>query len=181
MARKRRRIPRTTLDEALDRLAALVERVREEVEASRAFSCAGCEAHCCRVGRNAMLVTRVETEAILERMNADPELRRLSARLLDRLTATADRLLDEEEELPTYDCPFLGEDNRCLVHGRGQPLGCVTFMPGAGGGCEVREDEMVDAFEELMEIQAAWLGEEERDGELLPIAVRDALEDRESG
>ena len=56
MSPKRRKPERLTRPEVLDRLARLIDTVRKKVEARRAFSCAGCEAHCCRVGRNAMLV-----------------------------------------------------------------------------------------------------------------------------
>jgi len=175
MARQRRNRRRLSLEDALDRLAALTERVREDVEARRAFSCEGCDARCCRVGANAMLVTRLETEALLERVATDPALEEHREAIAERVSSTAARLYDEEgPELPTYDCPFLGEDLRCLVHGRGQPLGCVTFMPVRDEFCDHREDEFVEAFEELMAIQAEWLGFEEREGELLPIAVQEA-------
>ena len=177
MSPRRRKRDVLPLPAALDRLERLLDGVRAKVEARRAFTCAGCEAHCCRVGRNAMLVTRLETEAILDRMERDPELRPFLPGIADRLAETAARLLGEEgPELPTFDCPFLGEDNRCLIHGRGQPLGCVTFMPIEGDRCDHREDEFVAAFEELIALQTAWLGVEDREGELIPIAVQDALE-----
>ncbi len=175
MSKGPKKRPRLKLEDALDRFADLTERVRKKVESRRAFSCEGCDARCCRVERNAMLVTRLETEALLDRVARDPALADHAADIAERVSSTAARLYEEEgPELPTFDCPFLGEDLRCLVHGRGQPLGCITFMPLRDDMCDHPEDEFVEAFDELVAIQTAWLGFEDREGELLPIAVQEA-------
>jgi hypothetical protein len=122
-----------------------------------------------------MLVTPIEAAAAFERIVTDPDLRGRREELAWRLAETAARIrslrVGPDEEPATYDCPFLGEDNRCMVHGPGQPLGCITFIPVTEDGCDQEVEVFEDAFEELQAILRDWSGEEDREGTSLPIAV----------
>ena len=56
----------------------------------------------------------------------------------------------------------------------------ICFSDGSLADLDVvklaKPDEFVEAFERLIAIQTAWRGVEDREGELLPIAVQDAAE-----
>jgi len=160
------------------------------MERRRAFSCAGCDAHCCKVGRNGMLVTRLEAVEIVERLAAEPDLRARLGHFARRVADTVERfgLRGAAEaappavgRAPTYTCPFLDDRNRCAIHGRGQPLGCMTFMPLAGGGC----DQHVAPFEVGIDAIAA-LNDEVYGAAgwrplLIPVAVQRVLRARGLG
>jgi hypothetical protein len=173
----RSRSPRKSL---LDRLRAVLDRARERSESRRAFTCAGCDAPCCRVGRNGMLVTRLEAELIADALLADPELSSRLDELRRRIDEAIRRVgrIDLTEPPPTFDCPFLEEDVGCLLHGKAQPLGCITFMPRESGDCEHHVDLFEDAFDEVVRLNEILTGHEDREGTLLPHAVREVLRSR---
>ena len=82
-----------------------------------------------------MRVSRIEALALARRLGeADlaPRIQEIHA----RARAEVDRRgLDPDQDI-TYDCPLLGEDDRCLVHGPAQPAGCLTFKPIDGERCD---------------------------------------------
>jgi hypothetical protein len=111
-------------------LGAASDRASREIR-----DCATCDARCCKVGFNSMLVTRIEARAIADRL-AEPDLApRISEIVRRAREETARRGLDRDPAAK-YDCPLLDEGGRCLVHGPAQPVGCLTFRPVADGGCD---------------------------------------------
>ncbi|MHC4469650.1 MAG: hypothetical protein ACYS99_01680, partial [Planctomycetota bacterium] len=79
-------------------------------------SCAGCDAHCCKVGFNSMKVSRIEALALARRLG-EPDLAERIPQILDRARAEVERRGLERNEDATYDCPLLDAEDRCLVHG----------------------------------------------------------------
>jgi Fe-S-cluster containining protein len=169
---------RARVDGALARLAELLARTAAGVEKKRAFTCAGCDAHCCKVGRNGMLVTRLEAEAIVARLRDDPALRPRAAELARRVSDTVRRHAlhaGDATGAQTYTCPFLDEQNRCAIHGRGQPLGCITFMPMRGGGCDQHVPEFETALDAMARLNDEVYGPHGWQPMLIPVAVERAL------
>jgi hypothetical protein len=97
--------------------------------------CATCDAHCCRVGFNSMLVSRIEAAAMARRLR-EPDLVDRVEEIRDRARREIDRRGLVVDPFAKFDCPLLSEAGRCLVHGPAQPAGCLTFMPVADGGCD---------------------------------------------
>jgi hypothetical protein len=113
--------------------------------------CATCDAHCCKVGFNSMLVSRIEAHAIAERLREEDLADRIPA-ILRKARREVDRRGLRDDETANFDCPLLDEEGRCLVHGPAQPAGCLTFQPVSDGGC----DHDLDAFDgALPRIEAA--------------------------
>jgi len=140
-------------------------------------SCATCDARCCRVGFNSMLVSRIEARALARRLR-EPDL----APLVPGIAARARREVEvrglARDRFAKYDCPLLTAEGRCLVHGPAQPAGCLTFRPVRDGGC----DHDVGLFEEH-ESRIDRL-EEEAFGDVadprpIPVALLDALGEEE--
>jgi Fe-S-cluster containining protein len=166
---------------ALERLAEVLARTEAGVERRRAFSCAGCDAHCCKVGRNGMLVTRLEAVAIVERLRADPALRARLPALEARVRETNRRHGLRPTDATggkTYTCPFLDEQNRCSIHGRGQPLGCITFMPKRGGGCDQQVAPFEVALDEIARLNDELYGASGWTPMLIPVAVERVISAR---
>jgi Fe-S-cluster containining protein len=166
---------------ALGRLAEVLARTAAGVERKRAFSCAGCDAHCCKVGRNGMLVTRLEAAAIVERLHADPALRARLPAIERRVRETVARhglTASDATGRRTYTCPFLDERNRCTIHGAGQPLGCITFMPRRGGGCDQEVAPFEVALEEIARLNDEVYGADGWRPMLIPVAVERVISAR---
>jgi Fe-S-cluster containining protein len=170
---------RLSRTEALRRLAGLMESVMIATEAERARPCETCDARCCKSGRNGMLASPLEAEAVVERLLGDPALKDRLPELKKRVAAVAAALRNApaDGELPTYDCPFV-EDDRCLIHGTSEPLGCLTFMPLTVDACDHHIDVFEEAFEELMALNEAWSGSMDPEGEPMPVAVDRVLRSR---
>lgn len=154
-----------SLAEVKARLVAKSNAAEETVR-----SCEGCDAHCCKVGFNSMLLHRIEAEALRRRLHeADlaPLIPLIREKAMEQM-AEHDLLIDKRA---SYTCPLLSDDGRCLVHGPAQPMGCLTFRPVSDGGC----DHDHEFFEEnLPAVLAA-----DRDGygrESEPLSIPVALE-----
>ena len=120
--------------EALARVKVAFVRKSESAE-NQVRSCAGCDAHCCKVGFNSMRVHRIEAEALLRRLQED-DLRPLIPGILEKAKSEVrERGLLEDEDA-NYNCPLLSDEGRCLVHGPAQPAGCLSFSPVGDGGCD---------------------------------------------
>jgi Fe-S-cluster containining protein len=98
-------------------------------------SCADCDARCCKVGFNSMLVTGIEAAALARRLS-EPDLAPLVPGILERARAEVERRALDREPGAKYDCPLLSGEGRCLVHGPAQPAGCLTYRPVPDGGCD---------------------------------------------
>lgn len=98
-------------------------------------TCAGCDAHCCKVGFNSMLLHRIEAEALRRRIQ-EPDLAPLIPLFIEKAKTEIqdhDLLIDKGA---SYTCPLLSDEGGCLVHGTAQPAGCLTFRPVGDGGCD---------------------------------------------
>ncbi len=146
-------------------------------------SCKDC-GDCCVHPMNAMLATQLEAEALLDRLERDPELAPRRQELLAAVHEAIERfeLLDDEDEPRPYTCPFYdaSDGGRCLVHGRGQPLGCTVYRPVGATRCDMPASAFEASVERLREI------EDEAFGELgpiltIPVAVARALRARDLG
>lgn len=126
--------------------------VTESDRASRDLrDCATCDAHCCKVGFNSMLVSRIEAHGIADRLR-EPDLADRIPGILRKARREVERRGLDEDDSAKFDCPLLDEAGRCLVHGPAQPVGCLTFQPVSDGGC----DHDLDAFDRaLPRIEAA--------------------------
>jgi len=144
--------------------------------------CATCDAHCCKVGFNSMLVGRIEAVAIARRLR-EPDLIERIEKIRDRARREVDRRGLIEDPFVNFDCPLLDGEGRCLVHGpaqpagcltSAQPAGCLTFMPVDDGGC----DHDLDGFDralpgiEAAEHKAFGIIEDPRP---IPVAILRAL------
>jgi len=149
-------------------LAGTSDRAGETVR-----DCATCDAHCCQVGFNSMLVSRIEAVAMARRLR-EPDLIDRIEEIRDRARREVDRRGLIEDPDANFDCPLLDGEGRCLVHGPAQPAGCLTFMPVGDGGC----DHDLDGFEraqpriEAAEKEAFGSVEEPRP---IPVAILRAL------
>lgn len=119
-----------TLSRVKGAFLAASDRASREVR-----DCATCDARCCKVGFNSMLVTRIEVEALARRLR-EPDLAPALPEILERARAEVRRRGLEKDPTAKYDCPLLDEAGRCLVHGEAQPGGCLTFRPVRDGGCD---------------------------------------------
>jgi hypothetical protein len=141
--------------------------------------CATCDAHCCRVGFNSMLVSRIEAVAIARRL-LEPDL---SGRI-DEIRERARREVEVrgllEDPDANYDCPLLGEDGRCLVHGTAQPAGCLTFVPVADGGCDHDLGKFAKALPRIEEAERRAYGDVS-EPRPIPVAILEALAGRIGG
>ena len=166
------------LTDALRRLSALVARARADVESRRLASCSGCPAPCCRVGRNGMLVSPLEAAGILRRIETDAALARRRRALVEEIESlvAARGLSRTADRETTYDCPFLIAGGGCAVHGEGQPLGCVTFMPATPDQehCDQDEEAFVAAYDELAALNESVFGDDWEPWPI-PVAVLDRL------
>jgi Fe-S-cluster containining protein len=127
----------TPLDDGLVRLEPVkLDLVRASDRAGETVrDCATCDAHCCRVGFNSMLVSRIEAVAIARRLR-EPDLIDRVEEIRDRARREIDRRGLIGDPYAEFDCPLLDGEGRCLVHGPAQPAGCLTFMPVDDGGCD---------------------------------------------
>ncbi|MEN8148978.1 MAG: hypothetical protein ABFS86_04095 [Planctomycetota bacterium] len=113
--------------------------------------CATCDAHCCRVGFNSMLVSRIEAVAMARRLG-EPDLAPRREEIRERARAEIEERGLADDPFVDYDCPLLEPDGKCLIHGPAQPAGCLTFQPVADGGC----DHDLEAFDAVLpRIEAA--------------------------
>ena len=144
------------------RLVAMSDSADETVR-----SCAGCDAHCCKVGFNSMLLHRIEAEALRRRLN-EADLAPLIPLIREKAMEQMGEHDLTHDKGASYTCPLLSDDGGCLVHGPAQPAGCLTFRPIDDGGC----DHDLKFFEEnLPEILSADRDAYGRESEPLSIPV----------
>lgn len=130
-------------------------------------SCEDCDARCCKVGLNSMLVSRIEAAALARRLS-EPDLATLLPEILEKARREVELRGLEDDDEATYDCPLLSPEGRCMVHGPAQPAGCLTFRPVSDGGC----DHDFDLFHrENKKILAAEKKAFRKVGDPLPIPV----------
>ena len=74
-------------------------------------------------------------------------------------------------------CTFGEEPQGCAIHRRGQPLGCITFMPFSRDdrSCDQDEEAFDEAFDEIAALNDAVYGAGGWSGWPIPVGVRAAL------
>lgn len=131
-----------------------------------------------------MRASRLEAVALLRRLHRDPELRGRRFELLDRARRAIRRygLIADEDQVQGYTCPFFEEADggRCLVHGIGQPLGCVAYRPVGPERCELPLAELADVMGEVGELNRSVFGSVGK-ALLIPVAVAKAAGLEKSG
>ena len=108
---------------------------------------------------NQMRISPLEARDIARAFREDTELRRRLPGVLEKLRRVLPTLKDNEER-QSFDCPLL-EGERCLVHERAKPIGCLAWHP--------ERSEAIDAEQRFTE--TGWQA----------FAARDRLNDRHAG